>query len=117
VARTDAIFNLQRVLALVHALQHRQYDLLREAVKDRLHQPARASLVPLLNEVLALEDPALLGAFLSGAGPSVALLVRRENTNVERVLASIYEKAGVAATVRTLKVHEGSSTWALRRTA
>jgi homoserine kinase len=117
VARTDAIFNLQRVLALVHALQHRQYDLLREAVKDRLHQTARASLVPLLNEVLALEDAAVLGAFLSGAGPSVAVMVRRENAHVERVLASMYEGAGVAATVRSLKVHEGSSTWALRRTA
>ena len=82
VPRADAIFNLQRVLALVHALQQGDYDRLREAVQDRWHQPARASLVPLLAEVLALEDPDVLGAFLSGAGPSVALLARAGDTKV-----------------------------------
>ena len=80
--RADAIFNLQRVLALVHALQQGEYDRLREAVQDRWHQPARASLVPLLAEALALEDPDVLGAFLSGAGPSVALLARAGDTKV-----------------------------------
>src|SRR5262245_16355899 len=56
VSRADAIFNLQRVLALVHALQHREYDRVREAVRDRWHQPARAALVPLLGEVNATDD-------------------------------------------------------------
>jgi homoserine kinase len=107
--RRDAIFNLQRVLALVHALQHGDFDRLREAVKDRWHQPARASLVPLLDEVIALDDADVLGAFLSGAGPSVALLARADSRRVERLLESMYQRAGVAATVRTLAVHEGSS--------
>ena len=105
--RQDAIYNLQRVLSLVHALQHRDYDRLRESVKDRWHQPARASLVPLLGEALALEDRDLLGAFLSGAGPSIAFLVRQDAARVERLVSAMYERAGVAATVRTLAVHEG----------
>jgi homoserine kinase len=112
VPRGDAIFNLQRVLALVHALQHGDYERLREAVQDRLHQPARTSLVPLLREALAIEDRDVLGSFLSGAGPSVALLARREAGRVERLLASMYENAGVEATVRTLRVHESASVWA-----
>jgi homoserine kinase len=107
--RRDAIFNLQRVLSLVHALQHDDEERLREAVKDRWHQPARASLVPMLGEALALDDRDVLGAFLSGAGPSVALLARRNVPGVERLLTSIYERAGVAATIRTLAVHEDSS--------
>ncbi len=107
--RRDAIFNLQRVLSLVHALQHGELDRLREAVRDRWHQPARASLVPLLDDVLRLEDPQVLGGFLSGAGPSVALLAHGETAGVERLLASMYDRAGVAATVRTLAVHQGSS--------
>lgn len=106
VSRVDAIFNLQRVLALVHALQHREYDRVREAVRDRWHQPARASLVPLLNEVLAIDDPDVLGAFLSGAGPSVALLVRRDSGRVEQLLTSLYARTGVDATIRTLNVHQ-----------
>lgn len=106
VSRKDAIFNLQRVLSLVHALQTREYGGLREAVKDRWHQPARAGLVPLLGAVLALEDPEILGAFLSGAGPSVALLARREFPRLEQLLKSTYERAGSAVTVRTLVVHQ-----------
>jgi homoserine kinase len=107
--RTDAIFNLQRVLTLVHALQHAEYDRLREAVKDRWHQPARASLVPLLGEALAIDHPDVLGAFLSGAGPSVAVLARSGTTAVEQLLTAMYEEARVPATVRTLAVHDGAS--------
>ena len=107
--RRDAIFNLQRVLSLVHALQHGDFDRLRESVKDRWHQPARAALVPLLSDLLAVDDAAVLGAFLSGAGPSVAMLVRGETERVERLLESMYQRAAVTATVRSLSVHHGSS--------
>jgi homoserine kinase len=113
VSRADAIFNLQRVLSLVHALQHGEYDRIREAVRDRWHQPARASLVPLLGEVLAIDDPDVLGAFLSGAGPSVALLVRRDAGRVEQLLTSLYARAGVDATIRRLNVHQTTPTPAL----
>lgn len=103
--RKDAIFNLQRVLSLVHALQAGEDAHLRAAVQDRWHQPARAALVPLLREILALEDPDALGAFLSGAGPSVAVLARREFARLEQLLASMYARAGCEVTIRTLAVH------------
>jgi homoserine kinase len=106
ISRKDAIFNMQRVLSLVHALQARDYGRLREAVKDRWHQPARAALVPQLNAVLALDDPEILGTFLSGAGPSVAVLARRDFPRLEQLLRSTYERAGATATVRTLGVHQ-----------
>jgi homoserine kinase len=105
IARTDAVFNLQRVLALVHALQSRDYTALREAVGDRWHQPARASLVPHLAAALAIEDADVLGAFLSGAGPTVALLAHRNFARVERLLESTCEGAGVPVKVRTLAAH------------
>jgi homoserine kinase len=109
VPRADAIFNLQRVVALVHALQHREYAHVRDAVRDRLHQPARAALVPVLDEALAVEDPEVLGAFLSGAGPSVAMLARDEAAGrVSGLLRALYERAGVAATVRVLRVDVGT---------
>jgi homoserine kinase len=101
---------MQRVLALVHALQHGQYDRLRDAVKDRLHQQARSSLVPLLDEMLALDHPDMLGAFLSGAGPSVACLTTGDGAGVAARLSSMYERAGVDAIVRTLAVDEQGST-------
>jgi homoserine kinase len=106
VPRKDAVFNVQRVLLLVHALQTGEYDRLRDATDDRLHQPARRALVPQLAAVLALEDPEILAAFLSGAGPSVAVVARRDFARLEGLVASVYERAGVTATVRTLSVHQ-----------
>lgn len=103
--RRDAIFNMQRVLSLVHALQSGDYDRIREAVRDRWHQAARASLVPQLREVLALQDPDILGAFLSGAGPSVAVIARRGFERLERRLTDLYSAAGLHAVARTLAVH------------
>ena len=108
VPRADAIFNLQRALMLVHALQNGEWDRIREAVRDRWHQDARASMVPLLRDVLALDDPAILGAFLSGAGPSVAVLARHDFERIEQLLTSMYERAGVLAIVRTLQAHQGA---------
>jgi homoserine kinase len=108
VSRKDAVFNLQRVLALVHTLQSGEYGGLREAFDDRLHQPARAALVPQLPDVLALEDPDVLGAFLSGAGPSVAVIARRDFARVEQLLTSLYDRAGSPAVVRTLSVHQSA---------
>jgi homoserine kinase len=111
--RQDAIFNLQRVLALVHALQTRDFPALREAVQDRWHQPARAALVPLLREALAIDDADVLGSFLSGAGPSIALLVQHNAGRVESLLKSLYERAGIAVTVRVLGVHSSQEAFAV----
>jgi len=108
ISRKDAVFNLQRVLSLVHALQSADYDRLREALQDRWHQPARAALVPHLSAVLAMNDPDVLGAYLSGAGPSVAVLARRDFARIERLLSSTCEAAGSPVTVRTLAAHHST---------
>jgi homoserine kinase len=65
-------------------------------------------LVPQLSDVLALEDPEILGAFLSGAGPSVAVLARRDFGRIEKLLQSVYDRAGGGCVVRTLSVHQPS---------
>ena len=106
--RRDAVFNMQRVLSLVHALQTRDYPRLREGVRDRWHQPARSTMVPLLSDVLALEDPDVLGAFLSGAGPSIAVIARQNFERLEQLLSTMYASAGHQAVVRTLAVHHGA---------
>jgi homoserine kinase len=108
VSRRDAIFNLQRVVTLMHALQTGNDAALREAVRDRWHQPARAALVPLLAEVIALQDPDVLGSFLSGAGPSVAILARRNFARIEALLAGMYARSGCEVSIRTLAVHHSS---------
>jgi homoserine kinase len=51
-------------------------DLLREALDDRLHQPYRSAFCPLLQPLRSLAGQhGVIGAVLSGAGPSVLLFL------------------------------------------
>ncbi len=103
----DAVFNLQRALLLVRALETGQYEDLREALRDRWHQPYRAPHVPGLNEALALDDPAVLGVCLSGAGPSVVALARPgRDREAAAALHGLYERLGVSHTIRVLSAHQ-----------
>jgi homoserine kinase len=73
--REDAVANIQATALLVAAFAQGRGDLLRTAMRDRLHQPYRAKASPLLPLLLPLaEDPGILGVALSGAGPSVLLI-------------------------------------------
>ncbi|MEO7190302.1 MAG: homoserine kinase [Vicinamibacterales bacterium] len=101
----NAVFNLQRALLLVRALETGQYEHLREALRDRWHQPARAAYVPGLADALALDHPSILGACLSGAGPSIALLVMGREDEASTLLGDIYTRLGLPYTIRTLSPH------------
>ena len=76
VPRADAIANLARVAVGVAGLASGRTDLLRLLTEDRLHEPYRASVYPELPRlVAAARDAGALGAFLSGAGSTVAAFV------------------------------------------
>jgi homoserine kinase len=102
---TDAVFNLQRALLLIRALETGRYDQLREAVRDRWHQPARLPLVPGLDRALALDDPAVLGVCLSGAGPSIVAFAADGHERVAALLGAIYADLGLTYTIRVLAAH------------
>ncbi len=104
----DAIFNLQRTLLFVRALESGRYEDLREGMRDRWHQPARAALVPGLAEAIALDDPAILGVCLSGAGPSVVALAADGAPRAAALLGDLYKRLGVPCTIRTLSAHQSS---------
>ena len=96
---SDVIFNLQRSALTVAALMGGQFRFLRESLRDRVHQPYRAPLIPGLQEVLALnreEIPGMLGISLSGAGPSVAAFVQGDARGVFEQVRSVFNRHGVA---------------------
>jgi homoserine kinase len=95
VPRTDAVFNVGRVALFLAAMQANRLDLLREGVKDRLHQPYRAPFVPGMSEVLAEGERAgALACFLSGAGPTLLALVTGDGQEVGRRMASCWKDHG-----------------------
>ena len=105
VSREDAIFNLQHMALLLHALHRGDFSLLREALQDRLHQPFRQKLVPGLECALELEHPDMLGVCLSGAGPSIVVLAQQNFETIENLLAETFRSTGVPFRIRTLRVH------------
>jgi homoserine kinase len=104
--RADAVFNLQRVALLLHVLERRDYRLLREALRDRWHQPYRQDIVPGLQQALALDHPDLLGVCLSGSGPSVVAFAERNIPAIETLLRQMYQQLGFPCEVRTVAVHQ-----------
>jgi homoserine kinase len=105
VALADAVHNLQRVALFGCALQARAYDLLWEAMQDRLHQSHRQQLVPGLADALAMpRRSGLVGLALSGAGPSVLALAHDHFTEIGAELAHNFRQRGITATVRLLEV-------------
>jgi homoserine kinase len=112
VTRIDAVHNLQRTALFTAALAQQRYDLLWEAMRDRLHQPYRESLVPGLAEALALpRSSGLLGIALSGAGPSIVGLVDDNEEEIGARIANCFQAHNIESTIRILDVdNEGSVT-------
>ena len=78
-SRADAVVNIQSVALLGLAFAQARADLLRIAMKDRIHQPYRASICPQLPLLLPTAGKdGILGVALSGAGPAVLVVVESE---------------------------------------
>jgi homoserine kinase len=77
--RADVVANLQAASLLGLAFAQGRGELLKAAMQDRIHQPYRAAMCSLLPRLLPLAGVAgILGVALSGAGPSVLLIVEAE---------------------------------------
>ena len=75
-SRADIVANIQNSMLLLAAFMQGRPDILSSALDDRIHQPYRAPLCPLLPCVQELRGQhGVLGAALSGAGPSVLVFL------------------------------------------
>jgi homoserine kinase len=98
VARADAVWNLQHSALLVHALHTGALDDISAALTDRLHQDARAGLMPTFAELRGRSaELGALGVTLSGAGPSVLVWCAAERLDAVA--------AGVRAIASSAVVH------------
>jgi homoserine kinase len=67
----DAIHNISRASMLVNCFATGQFDPLRYAMQDRLHQPYRSHMFPYEPIIKVALEAGAHGAYLSGAGPTV----------------------------------------------
>ena len=91
--RADTVTNVQSTALLVSAFALNRPELLRHAMRDRLHQPFRMATNPLLAKLLTLAGThGVHGVALSGAGPSV-LLISDEYADQEALTRTIQKFA------------------------
>ncbi len=78
-SRADAVTNIQNSMLLLTGFIQGRPDLVSAGLADRIHQPYRAPLCPLLPCLQELRGrEGVLGAALSGAGPSVLVFLDPE---------------------------------------
>jgi homoserine kinase len=117
-SRADAVFNVQNALFLLAAFTQGRTDLLCSALQDRLHEPYRAPLCPLLPALRELAGSGgILGAVLSGAGPSVLLFLQPEiavSKTIERV-GKHFRGCGLQAELLLTSLAENGASVTFRR--
>jgi len=75
-SREDIIYNLQRTTIIIDALTNGKTEILKELVKDKIHQPYRLFNMSILNGII--EDFSYsFPCFLSGSGPAIAVLFKK----------------------------------------
>lgn len=90
-SRADVVANIQNSMLLLAAFLQGQKHLLASALEDRIHQPYRASLCPLLPALQQLTATrGILGSALSGAGPSVLVFLDPQ-TSANKTIARVRE--------------------------
>ena len=99
-SRADAIANVQAVAMLTAAFAQGRGELLARAMQDRMHQPYRAEACPLLPTLLPLAGrDGILGVALSGAGPSVLLVVENEQS-IASARAAVFARIASSGTMQ-----------------
>jgi homoserine kinase len=102
VDRLHAVENARNVCAITAAFAAREYQSLRGAFVDHLHQPFRKKLIPFLDDVIAgAESAGALGAFLSGSGSTICAITLRSPEKVARAMLAAADSPGANIVITT----------------
>ena len=95
----EAASNAADAAVIAAAFATRNYELLRGAFGDRLHQPFRAPLVPFLHQVIrAGEEAGAIGGWLSGSGSTICCLSPDAKSSV-KIASAMRSQASKGSTV------------------
>lgn len=100
----DGVHNVGRVSLLIAALCNGNFDMLKLACKDRLHENYRGGLITNYNEIV--EECNRLNSlcvFLSGAGPTIMAVLKEEETDFSRHMGNYLSRFDNKWTIKEMK--------------
>ncbi|MGO5074731.1 homoserine kinase [Clostridium sporogenes] len=101
----DGIFNVGRTALMVSALNNGDFHLIKHACKDKLHQDYRAKLIENFYSIKKqCEKLNSLGVFLSGAGPTIMVMIREEENYFSKNIKAFLDTLKNKWEVRELKI-------------
>jgi homoserine kinase len=108
--KADVTFNTGRVALLLTALQTGRYELIGEAMRDRLHQPYREAIFPAMPDIInAAVAAGAHGASLSGGGSSLIALTSDRFHDVLRAMQNTARAAGIDGTGMILRADQNGA--------
>jgi len=108
----DAVFNAQRMAMFVHALHTKDDNLMKLALKDKLHQPYRMKLAPGLEKLMQnlKHEESVLGTVLSGAGPSVLVISKKNNLEkVKNIIRDTWNDLNIRVQLYNMPIEQNGA--------
>ena len=105
----DAIFNAQRLRMFVQAVNTKDAELMKLALKDRLHQPYRMKLVPGLDKIMdnLRHIDSVLGCVLSGAGSSILVISEKNDLDkIRGIVKDTWTDQNIKSDIKTLNIEQ-----------
>jgi homoserine kinase len=95
---SDVVAQIGHVALLVHAFREGDWRLLGRAMRDRVHEPYRARLIPgYAQAVQAARAAGAAAVCISGSGPALAAFAPEGHEAIAAAMAAAFEEAGFPA--------------------
>ena len=98
------IANLQRLAFFMACIQDSDFHLLRESVRDQIHQPYRAQLMPFARDFLEGDFGNETAVMISGSGPTFAILYSAQQHRIRAIIQEIMAAHQIPYELRSVMI-------------
>ncbi len=106
----QGIYNIGRTALLITALNNGDFHLIKFACKDKLHEDYRAQLIENFHSIKKeCERLNCLGVFLSGAGPTIMVMLKKEDANFSKNVQNFLNGLQNKWEVKELEIENGGT--------
>lgn len=96
VSMHDAVYNISRTALLVGCLSQNNFEFFGEALRDKLHQPYRQTLIPGMYSVFEAAGAAgANGAAISGSGSTLMAYTMQDEDRVGQAMVNCFKQFGI----------------------